>query len=103
MTKKLFELMDINGVSAYRLAKDIGVSTGNVADWKSGRATPKFEALLKIADYFGVTTDYLLGRQQTEIQALFDMGNESQQNEILKFSRIIVGAKAESDSDKGVG
>lgn len=43
-------------------SKAIGVSSGNISDWKSGRSSPKQDALIKIADYFDVSTDYLLGR-----------------------------------------
>lgn len=43
------------------VGKELGISTGSIAQWKNG-STPSGETLVKIADYFGVTTDYLLGR-----------------------------------------
>lgn len=43
---------------------DIGKST--VARWKKEGSVPKSEALNRIANYFGVTTDYLLGNEQKE-------------------------------------
>lgn len=42
------------------VAKEIGIPSGSVTDWKNGR-TPQHRTLIKIADYFGVTVDYLLG------------------------------------------
>lgn len=57
----LFELMDKNNVKQLQLSKVIGVSQGNISDWKSGRSTPSIEALVKIAEYFNVSVDYLLG------------------------------------------
>lgn len=58
----LFEILERKGISGSQLAAGIGVSTGNIFDWKSGRSTPKLEAICKIADYLGCSTDYLLGR-----------------------------------------
>ena len=43
------------------MAKETGVSTSTLSSWKTGRYTPKQDKLQKIADYFGVTVDYLLG------------------------------------------
>lgn len=58
----LFEILERKGISGSQLAAGIGVSTGNIFDWKSGRSTPKLEAICKIADYLDCSTDYLLGR-----------------------------------------
>lgn len=44
------------------IAKIIGSSSGSVTAWKKGTA-PRNATLSKIADYFGVTTDYLLGKE----------------------------------------
>lgn len=62
MLHRIFELMDAAGINQTQMAKYIGVSQGNIGDWKSGRSSPKSDALVKIADFFGVSTDYLLGR-----------------------------------------
>ena len=43
------------------VGKEIGVSSATISKWKAG-ATPNGEILVKIADYFNVSTDFLLGR-----------------------------------------
>lgn len=43
-----------NGVTAYKVCQETGLSRSTISDWKSGRSKPKVEKLLKIADYFGV-------------------------------------------------
>lgn len=58
---KLFELMNKKGVTAKKLSVDTGISTGNISDWKSGRSKPSVEKLKVLAEYFHVSTDYLLG------------------------------------------
>lgn len=44
------------------VAKEIGVSSGIVSKWKNLGTLPSGETLLKIADYFDCSVDYLLGR-----------------------------------------
>lgn len=58
---KLFEIMGQRGIKAKELSEAIGASTGNISDWKSGRSSPSIEVLPKIAEFFNVSTDYLLG------------------------------------------
>ena len=44
------------------LSKNTGISSGNISDWKSGRSKPGLNSLIKIADYFQCSVDYLLNR-----------------------------------------
>lgn len=53
------KLRDAIGVKDADVAKATGVTKSTFSDWKSGRSNPKDEKLKKIAEYFGVTTDYL--------------------------------------------
>lgn len=46
------------------VAKKLGFSSGSVSNWKINGYTPRSDTLQKIADYFGVSTDYLLGKEQ---------------------------------------
>lgn len=48
------------GVSTYRACQDIGLNRSAVAKWKAG-GKPNGTTAGKLADYFGVSTDYLLG------------------------------------------
>ena len=50
------------------LSRNTGISSGNISDWKSGRSKPGLESLLKIADYFECSVDYLLDR--TNVMAI---------------------------------
>ena len=47
------------GISVYRACTDIGLNRSAVAKWKSG-GKPNGTTAAKLAEYFGVTTDYLL-------------------------------------------
>lgn len=58
---EIFELLlNKYGVTAYRVSKETGIATATLTDWKKGRSTPKQDKLQKIADYFGVSIEYLM-------------------------------------------
>ena len=58
---KIFEaLCNEHGVTPYRVCKDTGITTATISNWKAGRYVPKADKLQKIADYFGVSIEYLM-------------------------------------------
>ena len=59
------ELCKSKGVTVSKAAENIGLNRAAVAKWKKG-AVPVGVTLQKFADYFGVTTDYLLTGEQKE-------------------------------------
>lgn len=63
----IFKLLcEKKGVSPKRATEDIGLSNSITTKWKKTGATPKGDTLQRIADYFGVTTDYLLTGEETK-------------------------------------
>ena len=60
--ERLKELRKERGVSQAELGKSLQVSFSVVCYWETDRSEPTAPNLVKIADYFGVTVDYLLGR-----------------------------------------
>lgn len=65
---EIFEqLLQKYGVSAYKVSKATGVTQSTLSDWKRGRSTPKSENMKKLADYFGVSIDYLMtGKEESQ-------------------------------------
>ena len=59
-------LMNERGLTAYRVSMDTGVSQATLSDWKRGRSTPKLPKLQKLADYFGVSLEYMMGTQDAD-------------------------------------
>lgn len=47
-------------ITAYRVAKETGISQSTLSDWKNGKSTPKVDKLMKIADYLNVPLEELL-------------------------------------------
>ena len=56
----LKELRAQKGLTQGQLAKEAGVSPGNVGDWESGKSKPGYNALASLARIFDVSADYLL-------------------------------------------
>ncbi|MCL2556742.1 MAG: helix-turn-helix domain-containing protein [Firmicutes bacterium] len=65
--QRLVELRTQSDFSQRDLSKEISIPQSTIANWESGRFEPSFDTLIKIADYFDVTTDYLLGREGFDI------------------------------------
>lgn len=64
---KLKSLREAKGISQKEFAANIGVAQSSVGMWESGKREPRtLDQLKRIADYFGVSTDYLLERDTEE-------------------------------------
>ena len=59
MLERILFLMDQRGVTAKKLTTDLGISNSSVSDWKKG-SKPSSDVIVKLANYFHVTTDYIL-------------------------------------------
>jgi transcriptional regulator with XRE-family HTH domain len=62
--------MKKHGVLAVKLTADLGLAHGAVTEWKKGKAKPGTDAIIKIAEYFGVTTDYLLKGAEPQLRLI---------------------------------
>ena len=59
---RLKELRKKKKLSQLRLAIDLSTTQNTISRYETGEREPDMEALIKIADYFDVSVDYLLGR-----------------------------------------
>lgn len=60
--KNIYELRRKRGITQEELAAELGVTAAAVSKWEKGATLPDVLMVCAIADYFGVTTDELLGR-----------------------------------------
>lgn len=58
----LLNLMNESGINTIELGRILGVSDESISNWKKGKSVPKIDIAMKIADYFGVSLDELLGK-----------------------------------------
>ena len=58
------ELRQDRGLTQKELGKILSVSTGTISNYENGVHYPDLEKLVQLADYFRVSTDYLLGQKE---------------------------------------
>jgi transcriptional regulator with XRE-family HTH domain len=109
------------GLAQKEVAAHIGVTQTAVSDWERGEREPDFETLVKLADFFGVTVDNILGRDNTptqpitddealeyldelhkrpEMKTLFQVSKKATKNDIETAIMLIEALKKKSDSDE---
>lgn len=64
--------------------KSLGVTKQCVSNWENDNVVPSVEMLIKIADFFGVSTDFLLGRDEKRVIEVSGLTDE-QINHIMNF------------------
>ena len=60
-------LREINDVSQTKLANDLFIGRSTMSEYENGNKQPPISVLIKIADYFDVSLDYLAGRTDIKI------------------------------------
>ena len=60
--ERLLDLRKEKGISQAQLARSLQVSYAVICYWETDRSEPTAPNLVKLADYFDVSVDYLLGR-----------------------------------------
>lgn len=81
---KIRDLRKEKKLSQNELGKSIGVSQTTVTAWETGRAEPASTYIKKLADFFNVSADYLLGRPEKKISS-----EEQETKDLKNFLKII--------------
>ena len=108
------KLRDAKGLTDYRVSKDVGISRTALTEWKKGTYSLKADKLQRLADYFGVSVDYLmtgevkegyyLNQETAEIaqelfdqpgmRMLFDAAKDAKPEDLQKAADFLKAAKA---------
>ena len=102
---KLKELRKEKRISMKELGSIIGVAESTISLYESGKRQPDYEILLKLAEYFGVTVDYLLrgGEEERCSEELVILNRAAKkmspekQKKLLEMARLMF---AEEFNDK---
>lgn len=96
---EIFEkLLKMHNVTAYKVGKATGIASSTFTDWKNGRSIPKQEKLQKIADYFEISIEELMGKEKKE------EGNETdrEHKERLEILKVNKDLRILFDAEKGM-
>lgn len=66
LNENIKKLRSARGLNQVEFAKLMGVSKQCVSNWENDNVIPSIDMLLKMATFFNVTTDYILGRTETK-------------------------------------
>lgn len=87
---KLRELRKKCGLTMKELGIEIGVAESTISQYETGKRQPDYETLLKLSEYFGVSVDYLLGREIKEkTPSKIGEGHRPPDEETLRLLEIL--------------
>lgn len=86
---KIKQLRIEKNLSQKELAKTIGLSEKTISHYESGYSEPSLEIIIKLVDYFGISTDYLIGTESEDGQIeTTHFGNEISEDEQELLDKI---------------
>ena len=65
-----------HGLNQVMLAEKLNVTKQCISNWENDNVLPSIEALVRLADLFGVSTDFLLGRESQASLDISDLTEE---------------------------
>lgn len=93
MLNNILLLIKRNNITEHKLLAECGLALSSMSIWKSGKAKPSYDALIKIADYFGVSIDYLVGRESPAVAAPMPQTSPDLQRIIDAWPRLTEGQR----------
>lgn len=91
---RLKQLRTAHELTQLQLSIMLGITRGAYANLENGKREPDIATLISLADYFGVTVDYLIGHEKeptvkddglTEMERLFLSLPHERREEVLRF------------------
>lgn len=64
IAQRIKDLMKSEKLTQMQLARALGVGQSSISDWINAKSEPSIENLWKLADFFDVSVDYLIGRKE---------------------------------------
>lgn len=89
------ELRQDRGLTQKELGKVLSVSTGTISNYENGVHYPDLEKLVQLADYFQVSTDYLLGRREYTKGHIYTQPHHSQDETLRKIIHSLLQLPAD--------
>ena len=98
---RLREIREDRDLTQAQVAKRIGVTAAMVSSYETDIRLPSYEVMVRLADLFGVTVDYLLCRTDERLTAKEYKEKDSYElSEFMSAHTITVGGVVVSDADK---
>lgn len=101
---RLKELRTSRDLTQMQMSALLGITRGAYANIENGKREPDIATMILLADYFGVTVDYLIGHEKeptvkddglTESERLFTSLSPERRQEILRYMEFLAAQEAE--------
>ena len=104
---KILEVAKSKGITQVQLAERLGVGKQAVSEWKKGRSTAYMKRIGDIADFLGVSVDYLVGKEEQNDNeklsfALFGTADVDEEvlDDVRKYAQIARKMREEEKNNK---
>lgn len=107
---RIIRIVKDNGMSGTKFGEIIGLSKSPLTDWKNGKSKPTLDQIIKICEYFSVSSDEILfgdkekAHLSAEERSLLDgfkkLDKQEQQIVIGKIAEMLYNKKMEESSEK---
>lgn len=102
--QRIMSLIELNNDTPTHVLKKLELSTNSISEWKKGKGRPSTDAIVKFAQYYNVSTDYLLlGKLpegepdatvlQKQFNNIFKQLDEDDQHECIGFAKCLLQMK----------
>lgn len=88
--QNLKKLREVRKIAQKNLAEMLGVGISTVAGWERGYRNPDLEMLVKLADFYNVSVDSLLGRRDFDVKVDLDSDRMKYQSEVEKLEDEVI-------------
>lgn len=89
MKNRLKELRKEEGLSLEQVGKGVGLATNTISRYETGKREPKLETWQKLADFFNVPVDYLLGISKDRSTLTIDDLNPEEQDAYERITDML--------------
>lgn len=88
---RLIALMDERNLKPAQITRELGISGSSFTDWKKGKGSPSLDVVVKFADYFNVSLDYIVRGEDFKKHLSGDsleISNKREQTCLKKFRKL---------------
>lgn len=88
---RLIALMDERNLKPAQITRELSISGSSFTDWKKGKGSPSLEVVVKFADYFNVSLDYIVRGEDFKSphsDNALEVSNIRERNCLKKFRKL---------------
>jgi len=95
---KLRSLREGRKINQQKIAMDLQISQASISKYEIGSAEPDISTILRLAEYFNVSTDYLLGKSETKIPMTRSDLTDAEIDHLIIYKSLSKSQKEKTDA-----